>query len=141
MRSMFPMREHVLSLFNMISGTLARESMNGKNYAVILPTNDEFDAAENILVKSDNPQIKAVATLMRAKGETMRFTTQNPSRHGDLPGFVTFNNRDLAHVFQNAMHDCGHSTTLCEINHKGVVQSLRMQDRNGSCYNVLAVRQ
>lgn len=141
MRNMSGMRDQILSQFNMVSATLARESAQGKKFAILLNTKQEFDVAEHVLTLNNHPQIEAAMMLMRVKGDTLRFTTQNPAARGGLPGFVTFNNRDLAHVFQNALSEHGVGTTLCEVDDKGAVQSIRMLDQHGSSYNVLAVRQ
>lgn len=102
--------------FKRLSHLLAKEVANGKAHAIVLPSNDVFNAAESFL---------------NANRDSIDFTMSTRDDNNTLPGYISFASPQLAQAFQKAMSASGYDTTLCEINTKGLPKSLRMIDRNG----------
>jgi hypothetical protein len=128
-----------LALFNTLAPFLGGTLLGHKEpYIVALPTDADYDAANDVLRYAESPIIKAACTRINRAGEgPVRFSMLTPGKD-DRTGYVRFQHRALAQAFQSAMRHKMTTTSLYEIDENGAVTSLRMVHESGSTLNMQA---
>ncbi|WP_435641566.1 hypothetical protein [Micavibrio aeruginosavorus] len=132
--------DKALALFNTLAPFLADTFGRKEPYIVALPTDADYDAANDVLRHTEDPTIKAACTMINRAGQgPVKYSMLTPGQD-DRAGYVRFQHLDLAQAFQSAMRHKMTTSSLYEIDANGAMTSLRMVHESGATLNMRAKR-